>query len=98
VIPVAAGPLIRFHLRGNRAFPDDVLAAHLALDSEDPLDAQSAQEMAGRLRRFYVSAGFLRAKIAERGMVARDGAEEVVFAIDEGPRVRVVGMGVPVIW
>ncbi|TMA72928.1 MAG: hypothetical protein E6J58_19255 [Deltaproteobacteria bacterium] len=89
VIPVAAGPLVRFHLRGNRAFPDDVLAAHLALDSEDPLDAQSAQEMAGRLRRFYVSAGFLRAKIAERGMVARDGTEEVVFAIDEGPQVRV---------
>src|SRR5437762_12796294 len=89
VIPVAAGPLVRFHLRGNRAFPDDVLAAHLALDSEDPLDAQSAQEMAGRLRRFYVSAGFLRAKIAERSMVARDGTEEVVFAIDEGPQVRV---------
>jgi outer membrane protein assembly factor BamA len=89
VVPVAAGPLVRFHLRGNRAFPDAVLVAHLALDSEEPIDAQAAQEMAGRLRRFYVSSGFLRARVAERGMVARDGTEEVVFAIDEGPQVRV---------
>jgi outer membrane protein assembly factor BamA len=89
IVPVAAGPLIRFQLRGNRAFPDAVLASHLVLDSEDPLDAQSAQELAGRLRRFYVTAGFLRAKVAERGMVARDGAEDVVFSIDEGAQVRV---------
>jgi len=89
IVPVAAGPLIRFQLRGNRAFPDAVLASHLVLDSEDPLDAQSAQELAGRLRRFYVTAGFLRAKVAERGMVSRDGAEDVVFSIDEGFQVRV---------
>ncbi|MFL5310296.1 MAG: POTRA domain-containing protein, partial [Myxococcales bacterium] len=89
IVPVAAGPLIRFQLRGNRAFPDAVLASHLILDSEDPLDAQSAQELAGRLRRFYVTAGFLRAKVAERGMVSRDGAEDIVFSIDEGAQVRV---------
>jgi outer membrane protein insertion porin family len=89
IVPVSAGPLIRFEMRGNRAFPDAVLASHLVLDSEDPLDAQSAQEMAGRLRRFYVTAGFLRAKVVERGMVSRDGAEDVVFSIDEGPQVRV---------
>ncbi len=89
IVPVAAGPLIRFQLRGNRAFPDAVLASHLVLDSEDPLDAQSAQELAARLRRFYVTAGFLRAKVAERGMISRDGAEDVVFSIDEGAQVRV---------
>ena len=66
-----------------------MLASHLGLESDEPLDAQAAQEMAGRLRRFYVSAGFLRAKVAERGMVARDGSEEVVFSIDEGRQVRV---------
>ena len=89
VVPVTAGPLVRFDLRGNRAFSDAVLASHLVLDSDDPLDEQAAQELAGRLRRFYVTAGFLRARVAERGMIGRDGAEEVVFTIDEGPQVRV---------
>jgi len=89
VVPVAAGPLVRFNLRGNRTFSDAVLASHLVLDSDDPLDAQAAQELAGRLRRFYVTAGFLRARVAERAIVARDGAEEVVFTIDEGFQVRV---------
>ncbi len=89
IVPVVAGPLVRFHLRGNHAFSDLVLASHLGLESDEPLDAQAAQELAGRLRRFYVSAGFLRAKVAERGMVARDGSEEVVFSIDEGRQVRV---------
>ncbi|HEY6908390.1 MAG TPA: POTRA domain-containing protein, partial [Myxococcales bacterium] len=89
IVPVAAGPLVRFHLRGNRAFSDVVLASRLGLESDEPLDAQAAQEMAARLRRFYVSAGFLRARVAERGMVARDGAEEVVFSIEEGRQVRV---------
>ena len=89
IVPVASGPPVRFQLRGNRAFSDAVLVSHLVLDSEEPLDAQAAQEMAGRLRRFYITAGFLRAKVAERGMVARDGAEEVVFSISEGAQVRV---------
>ena len=89
VVPVAAGPLVRFQLRGNRAFSDTVLASQLVVESEEPLDVQASQELAARLRRFYVGAGFLRAKVAERGMVARDGAEEVVFSIDEGPQVRV---------
>ena len=57
---MAAGPLVRFNLRGNRTFSDAVLASHLVLDSDDPLDAQAAQELASRLRRFYVTAGFLR--------------------------------------
>ena len=88
-VPVEAGPLVRFHLRGNRAFSDAVLAGKLGADSDEPLDLQAAQEMASRLRGFYVSAGFLRVKISEREMVARDGAEEIVFAIDEGKQVRV---------
>jgi outer membrane protein insertion porin family len=89
VVPVAAGPLVRFQLRGNRAFSDSVLASQLVVESDEPLDAQGSQELAGRLRRFYVVAGFLRVKVAERGMIARDGAEEVVFSIDEGLQVRV---------
>jgi len=89
LVPVTAGPRVRFNLRGNRSFSDSVLASHLVLDSDDPLDDQAAQDLAGLLRRFYVTAGFLRVRVQERGMVAGDGAEEVVFSIDEGPRVRV---------
>ena len=89
VVPVEAGPLVRFHLRGNRAFADGVLASKLGGDPDEPLDAQAAQEMAARLRRFYVNAGFLRVRVAERELTARDGAEEIVFTIDEGPQVRV---------
>ena len=88
-VPVEAGPLVRFHLRGNRAFSDALLAGKLGQGSDEPLDLQAAQEMAARLRRFYISAGFLRVKVSEREMVARDGAEEIVFTIDEGAQVRV---------
>jgi len=88
-VPVKAGPEVRFHIRGNRSFSDALLASRLGADSDEPLDAQAAQEMAGRIRRFYVAAGFLRARVAQREMEARDGAVEIVFAIDEGAPVRV---------
>jgi len=89
VLPVEAGPEVRFVLRGNRAFADSVLAAQLQLDPEETLDAQAAEELAGRLRRFYVGTGFLRARVAQREMVAKDGAQELIFTIEEGPQVRV---------
>ena len=89
VIPVQAGPEVRFHLRGNRAFDDSVLTARLVAESDEVLDAQAEQEMSSRLRRFYVAAGFLRARVAEREMAAKDGSVEIVFAVDEGPQVRV---------
>ena len=83
VVPVESGPQVRFHLRGNRVFSDSILAAQLRTDSEEPLDAQAASDLAARLRRFYVGAGFLRARVAEREMRARDGAVELVFSINE---------------
>jgi outer membrane protein insertion porin family len=89
VIPVSAGPQVRFHFRGNRAFEDELLESRLAQEADELLDAQAEQEMSSRLRRFYVSAGFLRARVAEREMEARDGAVEIVFTVDEGPQVRV---------
>ena len=89
VVPVESGPLVRFHIRGNRAFSDALLSAQLGTQSDEPLDAQAAQEMASRLRRFYVMAGFLRARVAEREMAAQDGGVELVFSIDEGAPVRV---------
>ena len=90
VVPVDAGPVVRFHIRGNREYPDSLLVQQLGATGEDePLDAQAAQEMASRLRRFYVSQGFLRARIAERELPGRDGATAIVFTVDEGRQVRV---------
>lgn len=88
-VPVTAGPRVRFQVRGNRAFDDALLVQRLGGSSDEPLDAQATQEMAARLQRFYVGEGFLHARVAEREMMARDGADEVVFTIDEGPQVRV---------
>src|SRR3954465_15676549 len=45
--------------------------------------------MAGRLRHFYVSQGFLRARIAERELPGRDGGAGVGFPGDGGRQVRV---------
>jgi len=94
IVPVRAGPVVRFHMRGNRAFPDALLVAQLGLalpatGEDEPVDPQMAQEMAARLRRFYVGQGFLRARVSEREIVARDGAVELVFSIDEDRPVRV---------
>ncbi len=93
-VPVHAGPVVRFHMRGNRAFPDAVLVAQLRLtgssaSEDEPVDAQVAQEMAARLRRFYVGQGFLRARVLERQVLGRDGAAEIVFSIDEDRPARV---------
>jgi outer membrane protein assembly factor BamA len=93
MVPVAAGPRIRFVVRGNRAFEDGVLEGHLAGDTEEYLDVPAAQEMASRLRRFYVAAGFLHARVGEREILARDGSVDIVFAVDEGPQVRVEQLG-----
>src|SRR5205814_2116230 len=56
---------------------------------EEPVDAQMAQEMAARLRRFYVGQGFLRARVLEREIAGRDTGVELVFSIDEDEPVRV---------
>jgi outer membrane protein insertion porin family len=88
-VPVAAGPRVRFHIRGNRAFSDSLLLTKLGLDSaaEEPLDAQVAEEMAGRLRRFYVSAGWFGARVVQHEMRSDDGAVLIVFAVDEQQRI-----------
>lgn len=88
-VPVQSGPEVRFHIRGNRAFSDALLAARLTDASDEPLDAQAEADMANRLRRFYVSQGFFHVRIAQRELAAKDSAAEVVFAIDEGLPMRV---------
>jgi len=82
-VRVAAGPRVSFHVRGNRVFSDRVLLAQIAHDSDEPLDAQAVQEMAGRLRSFYRSQGFLRARIAARELPVAEGGVQVFFSVAE---------------
>lgn len=91
VVPVEAGPVVRFHVRGNRAFTAALLLGKVGLGGapDEPLDAQVAEEMASRLRRFYVSAGWFGARVGWREMRAKDGAVQMVFAVDEGHRTSV---------
>jgi outer membrane protein assembly factor BamA len=88
-VPVQAGPHVSFHVRGNGSFSDELLATKLRLDGDEPLDAQAAQDLAQRLRRFYVQAGFYEVKVLWREIASKPGEVEIVFSIDEGPRVRV---------
>jgi outer membrane protein assembly factor BamA len=80
---------VRFHVRGNGSFTDELLATKLRLDGDEPLDAQAAQDLAQRLRRFYVQAGFYQVKVLWREIASRPGEVEIVFSVDEGPPVRV---------
>lgn len=89
IVPVRAGPRITFHVRGNRFFEDRVLLDKLSVDGDEPLDAQGVQEMAARLRRFYVSQGFLYARLLTREFTARDGTVQIFFSVAEGKPVRV---------
>ncbi len=88
-VPVQAGPLVSFHVRGNGSFSDGLLVSKLRLDGDEPLDAQAAQDLAQRLRRVYVQAGFYEVKVLWREIEARKGEVEIVFSVDEGPQVRV---------
>ncbi len=88
-IPLESGPLVHFRVRGNQSFPTDLLLGKLELSSDEPLDAQAASELAGRLRTFYVQNGFFFVKSNWREQRAQDGSVSIAFALDEGPRVRV---------
>jgi len=89
VVPVESGPLVRFFVRGNRSFPSALLVGKLELTTDDPLDAQATQDLAARLRTFYVQHGFLFAKSSWREEHGRDGSVTIAFSVDEGPQVRV---------
>ena len=88
-VPVQAGPRVRFHVRGNDSFEGSLLVSKLAVDGEEPLDVQMAQDLGQRLRRFYVQAGFASAKVAWREIRTSADAVELVFAVEEGPQTRV---------
>jgi len=86
IVPVNAGPVVRFHMRGNHAFPDALLVAQLGLSHRRRGRAGRLADGAGDglpAAPLLRGAGLLRARIAEREIRARDGAVELVFSIDE---------------
>jgi outer membrane protein insertion porin family len=88
-IPVESGAPVRFVVRGNRSFPSALLSSKLELTGDEPLDAQSAQDLSNRLRSFYVQNGFYFARSSWREQHLRDGTVELAFAVDEGARLRI---------
>ena len=89
-VPLDAGPELTLAIRGNRRFPSRQLLAVLDYDSADTLDHPMEARLARRLETFYRYRGFAQVQVApseERD--PEGGPTAVVFAVDEGPVLRV---------
>lgn len=84
-IPLRSGPRYTVQFRGNRRFPDSVLAAVNAYDGTETLDRNVVDRMAAKLAAFYRYRGFHDARVLGRESVSPDGREALLlFEIDEG--------------
>jgi len=90
MVPVEAGPQIRFHFHGNAHFDSRTLRAHLGFSPEDRLDETEQERMAARVRSFYLLNGFFDAKVVPEEVWSPDHARLVIiFDVDEGLPLRV---------
>jgi outer membrane protein assembly factor BamA len=90
VIPVEAGPEIRFRFTGNGAYNAERLQQELGYDPEQPLDPAAVEAATDRLRGFYQSQGFYAVRITTREVKQPAGQRlTVAFEIHEGRRYRV---------
>ncbi len=89
-VPVDAGPELTFAVRGARRFPSRQLLAVVEYDPADTLDRATEVHLAGRLETFYRYRGFADVQVAPTEVPdPLGGPTEVVFAVDEGPVLRV---------
>ena len=88
VIPVAAGPVVRFRFSGQRTVDADYLESRLGLERDQPLDPAAVEAAAARLRAMYRQRGNAAARVTTREASA-PGAVVILFEIEEGPRYRV---------
>jgi outer membrane protein insertion porin family len=89
-VPVDAGPELTFAIRGNRRFASLQLLAVLDYDSADILDHAMELRLARRLENFYRYRGFAEVQVApSEELDPKGGPTKVVFAVDEGPVLRV---------
>jgi outer membrane protein insertion porin family len=92
-VPVDAGPALTFAVRGNRRFASRQLLAVLDYDTADTLDRATEARLARRLEVFYRYRGFADVQVAPSEVPdALGGPTEVVFAVDEGPVLRVTSI------
>lgn len=85
MLPVEAGPEMRFHFHGNVHFDSRVLEAKLGFVPEDTLDETEEDRMARRVRTFYVLNGFFDAQVTPEEIWSPDRSKLVViFDVDEG--------------
>jgi outer membrane protein insertion porin family len=89
-VPIDAGPVLALAVRGNRRFPDRVLLAALAYEPTEALDRSTENRLARRLENFYRYRGFAEVQVAPSEFAdPHGGPTQVVFAVEEGPVVRV---------
>jgi len=89
-VPIDAGPVLTFSVRGNRRYPERLLIAVLDYDPSEPLDRSTEARLARRLATFYRYRGFADVQVAPSEVPdPRTGTTVVVFGVDEGPVLRV---------
>jgi len=89
-VPIEAGPVLTFAVRGARRFPERLLLAVVDYDPSEPLDRSTETRLARRLETFYQYRGFADVQVAAREVPDPvEGRTVVVFAVDEGPLRRV---------
>jgi outer membrane protein insertion porin family len=92
-VPVDAGPELTFAMRGNRRFSSRQLLSVLDYESADTLDHALEARLARRLETFYRYRGFAQVQVApSEEPDAAGGPTVVVFAVDEGPVLRVTNI------
>jgi len=90
-IPVDEGRRVqvgRVTIEGARIFPADELLSALPLKPGQPWSATVAEEGRRVLERRYAQRGYLAARAAVEAS-RREGVEDVVYRIDEGPQTRI---------
>ncbi|MGH7313422.1 MAG: outer membrane protein assembly factor BamA [Candidatus Rokuibacteriota bacterium] len=90
-IPVDEGPRVRVGrvtIEGARIFPTEELRSALPIEPGQAWSATVAEEGRRVLERRYARRGFLAARVTVEAS-RRDGVEDVVYGIDEGPQTRI---------
>lgn len=80
----------RISFEGNKAYGDNTLKTKIGLNKSDPLDAFLAEQGRRQIADFYRSKGYAFAEVSLSDEAI--GRGEVLYEIDEGPRVEVIGL------
>ncbi len=85
-VPVHPGPRVHVEFTNNREFSKRKLEKELVFMENEEVSDESVTETADRIRRLYVSRGYLNAQIAA-GVERKDDLIKIAFLIFEGEKV-----------